>query len=178
MQNNDYELINQQKATLEEVLKNLEEQKLGTDWAKETNVWAADYAKKLGQTYGDNWYKGLLPKELLREILLPQHSHEHDFEGSGDKDPNIFPLDTPLAKAGQILKSHSYYYKNCLDLIEYLKEQIKKNSFNTSLVLAVIGGKLKHVDGLHRMIALSELIDDGYEYKPVPVYLCHNMQTN
>jgi len=48
------------------------------------------------------------------------------------------------------------------------------HGFTVPIILIVINNTLKHVDGLHRLIALGLLLQEGYEYVPIPVYLCDN----
>lgn len=73
-----FNLINEEKSSLEEVVNHLGQQKSGTAWATKTSDLATNYAKHLGKVYGDSWYKGLLPKELFDEIVLPNHGHYED----------------------------------------------------------------------------------------------------
>jgi len=163
-----YRLLEQQKSTVEEVLKELDLETPGTPWASKTNVLAANYVRHLTEVYKDNWSKGLLPKELFFEILLPKHQHSLEDEGS------IFPLDTPISKVLDFYKdSDSKYAKECMDAIVHLKEKILKEGFTTTIILAVINDTLKHVDGLHRTLALVLAMQEGYEYTPIPVYLCN-----
>jgi hypothetical protein len=169
MENKNYSLILEDKSSLEEVVTHLTEQKLGTAWAEKSNGWAIDYIKHLGEVYGDSWYTGFLPKNLFMEILVPKHNHsEHPEDGN-----LLFPDDTPILKTCEYYKHPTPgYSQDCLELISYLRNEIHKQGFNTNVVLAVINGTLKHVDGLHRMIALSLLLEEVYEYKPIPVFLC------
>jgi hypothetical protein len=164
-----FTLIDEQKASLEEVINNLLAQKFGTKWAEKTNQFAINYAVHLGEVYGDNWYKGYLPEELFSSVLLPKHGHS----GMEKDDKVFFKLDTPIKDAMNYLKEiDSERTKECLELINYLKNEIKEKGFNSDVILVVINGTLKHVDGLHRMIALASLMTEGYQYKPIPVLLC------
>lgn len=163
-----YHLIQQEKTTVEEVLKKLDLETPGTPWARKTNILAANYVRHLDDVYKGNWAKGFLPKELFFEILLPKHEHSLEAKVS------IFPLDTPLSEVLDFYKdSDSKHAKDCMDAILYLKEKIKKEGFTTTIILSVINDTLKHVDGLHRILALMIAMQEGYEYKPVPVYLCN-----
>ncbi len=165
-------LTNETKASLQEVIASLAEQKSGTVWAQITNEYAIAYAKKLGEVYGDSWRKGLLPRELLTQVLLPHHGHSL---GEGKDDILFFPIDTPLTEALPYIENFNTKESlDCLSLIKYLKEEIKKNGFQSNIVLVTICGQLKHVDGLHRMLALWSLLNEGYDYSSVPVYLCDN----
>lgn len=161
------DLINETKSSLDEVVNSLTDQKFGTKWAEKTNIWAADYARKLGEVYGDVWYKGSLPEEFFLNIKLPEHRHE-------DQNLIFFPLDTSLSDAREWYKNQNAKDNTCLDLINYLKEEIRQKGFTSSVVLAVINGELKHVDGLHRMIALASLLEEGFVYKPISVFLCNS----
>ncbi len=162
-------LIDESKTSLEEVVNSLLEQKSGTQWAEKTNQFAIDYARKLGDVYGDVWYKGFLPEEFFLKILLPEHGH-------GEENKThilLFPDDTSVLDAKYSYKNHHpQYTEECLELVQYLKEEIRIKGFITSIALVIINGKLKHVDGLHRMIALALLLEEGYQYKPIPVFLC------
>jgi len=168
-------LLDETKSSLEEVVNSLVDQKSGTVWAEKTNQFAIDYAKKLTEVYGDVWYKGFLPEELFLNIVLPKHGHSMT-----EKDDEVFfPLDTYVKDAMKYLqKIDPERTKECLELIHSLKKEIKENGFTSSIALAVINGKLKHVDGLHRMIALSLLLEEGYQYKPIPVFLCDSTKKN
>lgn len=171
MENDIYSLTMKTRASLAEVVESLMAQKSGTDWAAQTNKYAINYAKELGAVYGDAWYTGLLPQELFNRILLPQHEHMIHIQ----KNNFIFPLDTPITSALSFYEQPATIYaEECMTLVQSLKDSIQKNGFTTSITLAVINGTLKHVDGLHRMLALTSLLEEGYEYKPIPVYLCDN----
>jgi|GEM_PF-2115890 len=169
-------LISCEKVKIDEVINNLLSQKFGTKWAEKTNDPAINYIKHLGEVYGDVWYKGFLPKELLSEILLPEHPTTFRHNGENGESISFFHLDTLIKDAVMIIreinKAKQEDKKGCLDLINYLKNEIKKNGFTSSIVLAVINGTLKHVDGLHRLMALELLLEEGYEYQPISVYLC------
>jgi hypothetical protein len=162
-------LLEEQKSNMEEIVSSLLQQKSGTQWAEKTNQLAIDYAKHLGEVYGDNWYKGFLSQDSFYNILLPKHGHsEKELDGMV-----FFPLDTSVKDAVRYFQeSAPERSRECLKLINYLKEEIRKDGFTSSIVVAVINGTLKHVDGLHRIIALAFLLNEGYEYKPIPVFLC------
>lgn len=161
----NFNLIDEQKSSLEKVVAHLDQQKSGTAWAIKTNDLATNYAKHLGEVYGDSWYKGLLPKELFDEIVLPNHGHYED--------KHLFPDNTSVLDVPAYYKNApTDYTKDCLGLIEHLKQEIKSNGFTSTVVLVVIDNKLKHVDGFHRLVALSLLLDEGYEYQPIQVFLC------
>lgn len=165
-----YRLIQQESATVDEVLKDLKLQTPGTTWAGKTNGFAADYVRHLDEVYKGNWSKGFLPKEMLFEVLLPKHKH---YIEAGDG-PVIFPLDTQITEALAFYKNDtSTDARECMKAILALKESIMKEGFSSTIVLAVINDTLKHVDGLHRVLALGLAIEEGYEYKPIPVYLCN-----
>ncbi len=164
-------LIDGQKVSLKDVTDSLLVQKEGTTWAAKTNQYAINYAIHLGEVYGDNWYKGFLAEEFFSQILLPKHGHS-------DKeldDRVFFPTDTPVFRALEILQEmKDGRGSECLELIKYLKGEIKKDGFTHSIVLAKINGVLKHVDGLHRMLAMAMLLKEGNAYKEIPVFLCDN----
>ena len=169
MQNLKIDLINEIKISLEEVMNSLLDQKFGTKWAEKTSEKTLAYARRLGDVYGDAWYKGFLPEEFFLQILLPKHGHYTENKN------NIlsFIEDTAVHEARDLFnQSKEKYNKDCIELVIYLKEEIRKNGFKTNISLVIIKGKLKHVDGLHRMIALSLLLKEGYKYEPIPVFLC------
>jgi ParB-like nuclease family protein len=162
-------LTNEAEVSFDEVVASLASQKAGTKWAEKTNGLAIDYARHLREVYGDVWYKGLLPEELFLRVLLPQHGHlQEDKTGLV-----LFPDNTSTIKAREYYKKvDPEYTSDCIGLIKELKEKIKQDGFIESIVLVVINGELKHVDGLHRMVALSLLLEEGFVYKPIPVFLC------
>jgi hypothetical protein len=165
-----YQLIQQEKTTIEEVLKDLTHLTPDTMWAGKTNHLAANYVRHLSEVYGDTWYRGFLPKELFLDILLPEHTHSIDT----DVVDTIFPLDTPIIKALDFYVSSEPHNGNeCMQAIHDLKEKIVKDGFTSTLTLAVINDSLKHVDGLHRALALLLAMNEGFVYKPIPVYLCN-----
>lgn len=168
-----YELINEEKVSFEDVEKSLLDQKSGSVWAEKTSPLAINYAKHLNEVFGDNWYKGFIRKEDLLKVMLPKHGH---LKVEGDNtEMLLFPQDTPVLNSKDYYKNPKEGYpKDCLDHIASLKEDLRKNGFIFPLVLVVINGELKHVDGLHRMVALSLLLDEGYEYKPISVFVCDN----
>ena len=164
-------LINEKKVSFDEVIKSLNKQKSDTSWAEKTNDFAINYAQHLTEVYGDVWYSGFLPLEYFLNILLPKHVHHISNENTDDI--LQFPEDTTVKDATNLIKSpKSIYANDCLKSIDYLKEKILETGFISNIVLVVIDGKIKHVDGLHRMIALALLFEDGYKYKPIEVFLC------
>jgi hypothetical protein len=168
-------LIKESKTSIEEVVLSLTEQKLGTKWAEKTNQFAVNYVRHLGEVYGDVWYKGNLPKEFFFQILLPKHGHS----GGERDDQAFFPLDTSIEDALVYYKDlDTNAKKECWECIQYLKEEIRQKGFTSNVVLVVINGKLKHVDGLHRMLALAILIKEGYPYPVLPVFLCDSTKQN
>ncbi len=172
MAKNAYNLIGQERVSVGEVVNELLTQKAGTTWAEKTNQFAINYVRDLTKAYGDSWFKGKLPEDIFNGILLPKHEHKIEQDSSF-----IFPLDTPVGKALDYYKNtNSLYAKECLEAIKYLKEEIRKNGFTSPIVLVVIGGTIKHVDGLHRMLALKMLLEEGFEYKPIQVYLCNPLK--
>lgn len=108
-----------------------------------------------------------MSEEFFLDILLPSHNH------TLIKDNPFFPIDTPIKDAYSLIeKFNTESARECKELINYLKEEIRQNGFTSDIVLVVIDGAIKHVDGLHRMIAYSLLLKEGYPYKPIPVFLC------
>lgn len=175
MENIKVILVKEAKSSTEEVVASLIEQKSGTLWAEKTNQLAINYVKHLTSVYGDVWYKGFLPEKFFLNILLPKHGHsEKELD-----DMVFFPIDTPIKDAYAYFKKiDTPLSQECLELINNLKKDIEQNGFTSRVVLAVINGSLKHVDGLHRLIALSMLLEEGYEYRPIPVFLCDATKPN
>ncbi|MCB9808832.1 ParB N-terminal domain-containing protein [Candidatus Nomurabacteria bacterium] len=164
-------LTNEKKISINEVVSDLENQKDGTAWATTSNGWSIDYVKHLGEVYGDTWYQGELSRDQIQNILLPQHGHDP----FNEDELVLITLDTPFSEVVNLYKNRPKdYSQGCVDNIEYLKQQIKKNGFTSTITLAVINETLKHVDGLHRLVALALLEEEGFEYDSIPVFLCDN----
>lgn len=165
-----FELIAEKKIIASDVIFSLLNRSESSNWAKRTNHFAVNYIKNLTEIYGESWYSGLLPKEYFFSILLQKHGH---IENEVDNNILLFPSDTSVSDAIVYYKNpHPTYPINCLTLINNLKENIKINGFTSDIILVVIDGKLKHVDGLHRIIALGILLEEGYEYTPVSTFIC------
>jgi len=164
-------LLGAEAIATDAVIAALHEQKRGTDWAGKTNVYAENRVRELTGTYGEVWLKGLLPRELFMTIVVPKHSHTLEEPTA----PVIFPEGTHV---GETIRH--YHYSNseaaaeCLMLVRELKEKIIRNGFTSTITLVFEKGELRHVDGLHRMIALAHLLEEGFEYKPIPVFLCES----
>jgi hypothetical protein len=157
-------LINEERSSLEEVIQTLEKQKSGSSWAEATNHWSVAYAQTLNGHNGDAWYKGLLSESDFQSIQMPAHGH-----GQGDE--IFFKLGTTANKAKEYFKDvRSPVGQECFNLILSLKEKIKKEGFTSTIALAVQNGIPGHLDGVHRILALSMLLDEGVEYKPIPVF--------
>ena len=85
----------------------------------------------------------MLPEEYFLNILLQKHDH---MEAKKDS-ILLFENNTSVIEAIKHFKNpHKDYSKDCLDLILFLKEEIKKNGFITEVILVVDDGKIKHVD--------------------------------
>lgn len=167
-----YNLLDAKASSLSEVVAELNRQKTGSSWAQFTNDWAITQVMDTTQVHGDFWYKGLLPKEMFSDILFPEHYHKLP-DGS-----YIFPPNTLITEAlAYYAKADQLYIHECIEHLAYLKSQIQSNGFTTAVVLAVINGELRHHDGLHRLLALMMLLKEGYEYRPIPVFLHHNPLT-
>lgn len=166
------ELIEKRKISLTEIIDEINTGSSGTVWADTSKNWTIDYIKHLFEVYGDNWFFGYLPKKYLTQILLPRHGNHTD---TGEHTEILFELDTPLEQASSAYKKrHNGYDKKCVDNVEFLKTEIKNNGFNSTITLAIINDTLKHADGLHRLLALQLLLEEGFEYKPIPVFLCQS----
>lgn len=165
------ELTNEKKISINKVVSDLKDQKKGTAWATTSNGWSIDYVKHLGKVYGDTWYRGELSRGQIKNILLPQHGHDP----FNENELVLIALDTPFFEVASLYKNRPEgYSQDCVDNIEYLKKEIEKNGFTSTITLAVINNTLKHVDGLHRLVALALLEEEGFEYESIPVFLCDN----
>ena len=139
-------------------------------WSKKTHDLMMAYVGKLTEVYGESWYVGVLSRDQFFSILLPEHRHNFE-EKKGY--PVSFPLDTSLADAVTLYKEcPERFAKECYEHIAQLKEKIHAEGFKTTVALVVIDGLLKHVDGLHRLIALGSLLDEGVAYEPIGVFVC------
>lgn len=161
-------LTNEEAVSIQDVITSLVKHKDDTEWSAKTTHFAIDHIKEFENAYNDRCVKGLLSKEYFLDVLLPFHGHMEDFKTG----ILLFPDNVSVKEAIEYCKNpHPKYTKNCSDYISFLKDQIKNNGFTSEITIELVDGKLSHIDGLHRMIALSLLLEDGYEYKPVPVYI-------
>lgn len=161
-------LINEKKVSIKDVIASLLKHKDDTEWSLKTTHFAIDHIKEFESEYNDRCVRGLLSREYFLNILLPFHGHMEDF-ATGIL---LFPDNVSVKETMEYCKKPDpKYTKNCSDYILLLKDQIKNDGFTSEITIELVGGKLRHVDGLHRMIALGLLLEDGYEYKPVPVYI-------
>jgi hypothetical protein len=161
-------LLNQETTTYEAVLQNLRHDAEGTEWAAHTHVYSDYYAKHLNSTQTDSWHAGYLPKEWFLSIALQQHGHLTE----GETGPLLFPEDTPVSRIAEYYHTvDPQYPQDCIQHINLLKEEIRQKGFTSNIVLALIEGKLTHIDGLHRIVALALLLEEGHEYMPIPVFL-------
>jgi len=164
----DISLIDERISSVEDVLLSLNEHKKDTEWSIKTTDFAINHIKKFEQKYNKNCAKGFLPKKYFFDILLPSHGHLKDWETG----ILLFPYNVSVEKALEYHKiSNPLYTKDCLEMIDYFKDQIKNKGFTSRVIVEIIDNELRHIDGLHRMIALGLLLKEGYEYKPIPVYL-------
>lgn len=162
-------LLGAEAISTDAVIAALHEQKRGTDWAGKTNVYAENRVRELSKKYGEVWLKGLLPRELFMTIVVPKHAHTLEEPTA----PIIFPEHTHVGETVKYYHhSHSDAAAECLELVCELKEKIISNGFTSTITLVFEKEELHHVDGLHRMIALAHLLEEGYEYSPIPVFLC------
>ena len=167
-------LIKEESIDIKTILEKVENDSKGTKWSETSKKWTKDYIKHLHEVYGDNWYFGYLKESDFKKILLPRHGSHSD---SGHHEKVLFELDTNIIDAGDIFLKNTDYDILCSENIKYLVEQISSQGFISNITLAVINGSLKHVDGLHRLIAYQILLKDGLKYEPIPVYLCRKTNT-
>src|SRR3989338_385246 len=161
-------LLNERVISLKDVLDILEKQKSGTEWAKKTNTWATDLAREFDRINGGVWLRGLLSEESFWQIILPEHNHMKKVA------PFLIPDGTVVAEALSFYSGRKNTTDSeCVNLIEYLEEQIRKNGFTDDIVLGVKNEKLYHIDGLHRSIAFASLINDGMPFNAIPVCLAN-----
>ena len=160
-------LINEKKSSIKEILKYLADHKYDTEWSTLTTHFAVDYINRFKDKY-NNCVKGLLPKEIFFSILLPFHGHMEDF-ATGIL---LFPDNTSVKKALNYYKNpNPCYSKECLTHIVSLKDKIQNDGFTSEVIIELVDGKLKHINGLHRMIALGILLEEDNKYTSIPVYL-------
>lgn len=156
----DTTLIDETKIKITEIVDELLRQRLGTRWAHETNEWAIDYIKKLTNQNGNHWYKGLLSKEQLMKVHLPFHKH----------DVSCFTIGINVEQAKECYKTLPET-DSCLRQVNHMKTEIRENGFKSVITLEIAEGEMNHIDGLHRMLAVALLIDEGFDYQPIPVFL-------
>ena len=162
-----YFLIHNEETSVKDVLASLVEHENDTDWSAKTTHFAISHIKEFEKKYYD-CVRGFLPKELFLDTILPFHGHMKDFETG----ILLFPDNISVKNALEYCKKPNLKYtKECADMILFLKDQIKNNRFTSEVTIESVDGKLRHIDGLHRMIALGLLLEEGYEYKPIPVYV-------
>lgn len=137
---------------------------LTTEWSKLTKHFLLDYLKS------NKFYclKTKLKTSFLKNVLLPKHGHLKDYETG----IILFPNNITVKEAIYAYKNPPLNYTSeCQDLILFFKKEIKENGFTKEIILEKKENKLVHVDGLHRMIALSLLIEEGFECKNIPIFL-------
>lgn len=163
-------LISEKKISKEKVVGFLEEQKSGTEWAKITNDWARDRLKYFNEINNNNWVRGFLPEEFFGNILLPMHEHKNE-NNEGDA-PFIIIENTLTSQLLDVCRGHlDQKNSECLQNINYLKEKIRENGFVEDIILGIKDGGLYHIDGLHRIISMTLLLNEGLPYEPIPVCL-------
>ncbi len=164
------ELINEKDISTEDVVNLLEKQKSGTEWAEISNNWAKDKLEEFNKINEGNWVRGFLPEEFFGNILLPMHEHKNENnEGSA---PFIITENTLTSQLLNVYKNHvDQKNSECLQNINYLKEKIRENGFVDDIILGIKDEGLYHIDGLHRIISMTLLLDEGLPYEPIPVCL-------
>lgn len=137
---------------------------LTTEWSKLTKHFLLDYLKS------SEFYcvKTKLKTSFLKNILLPKHGHLKDYETG----IILFPNNVTVQEAVDDYKKPPQNYTNeCKDLILFFKKEIKEKGFIKEIILERKENKLVHVDGLHRIIALYLLIEEGFKCKNIPIFL-------
>lgn len=166
-----FHLINQQPSSCEEAVRLLKNDSSPTEWSRITSAWAVSLVEKFTQEFGDRWSKGSLPEDFFFDILLPEHAH--CFAKTEDVQ-TTFGDNTSLLEAVRLFVEHpDQFFLECVDHITHLQEKIRTHGFTSAVHLVIVDGKLKHVDGLHRLIALGSLVKSGYRYEPIPVLVCN-----
>ena len=161
-------LTNKEVTSIKDVIASLVKHKDDTEWSAKTTHFAIDHIKEFENEYSGGCVKGLLGKEHFLNIVLPFHGHMEDFTTG----ILLFPDNVSVKEALEYYKKPDpRYTKSCFDYILLLKDQIKNKGFTSEIIIELFDGKLRHIDGLHSMIALSLLLEDSYEYKPIPVYI-------
>ena len=161
-------LIDEIKTSINDVLESLVKHKNDTEWSARTTHFAIEHITGFKKEYKKDCKKGFLSENAFFDILLPLHGHMEDL-ATGIV---LFPSDVTINKALECYKNPDpKYTKECSNQILLLKDQIRENGFTSEIIIELVDGNLRHIDGLHRMIALGLLLEEGYKYKPVPVYL-------
>jgi len=160
-------LISMEESSTKDVLGSLAKHENDTEWSKKTTHFAISYLKKFESEY-KIVSKGFLSKELLFDIILPSHGHMEDLATG----IILFPENVTLKEALEYYKKpNPKYTKDCSDWVLFLKDQIKQSGFTSAIIIESVDGKIRHIDGLHRMMALGLLLGEDYQYEPIPAYL-------
>jgi hypothetical protein len=160
-------LINEKKSSTKEVLRYLADHKYDTEWSTLTTHFAVDYINRFEDKYS-SCVRGFLQKDLFLDILLPYHGHMEDFVTG----IVLFPEDTSVKIALDYYKTpNPCYSKECLNHILFLKDKIKKDGFTSEVIVELVDGRLKHINGLYRMVALGLLLEEDDKHTSIPVYL-------
>lgn len=160
-------LIKEEASSVKDVLASLAEHKNDTEWSTRTTHFAISHIKEFEKEYDDYCVKGFLSKKFFLDILLPSHGHMEDLRTG----ILLFPENVSVKEALEYYKTQDQRYtKDCSRCILLLKDQIRNNGFTSRITIELVDGKLRHVDGLHRMVALSLLLEEGYN-DPIPVYV-------
>lgn len=149
--------------SIEEIIDTVDSN-LTTEWSKLTK----DYLFKYLRSHKFNCLRTQLKTSFLKDVLLTKHGHLKDYETG----IILFPNNVTLREAVDSYKNPPPNYTNeCQDLILSFKKQIKEKGFTKEIILERKEDKLVHVDGLHRMIALFLLMEEGFECKNIPIFL-------
>jgi hypothetical protein len=153
--------------SIEEIIDTINKN-LTTEWSKKTRPYLLNYLR----SYKFYCLRTKLKTSLLKDVLLPKHGHLKDYETG----IILFPNNVTVEEAVCAYKNPPQdYTEECSDLILFFKEQIKTNGFIKEIIIEKSGNKLFHVDGLHRMIALSILIEEGFNCESIPIFLIEKM---
>lgn len=163
------DLLQWQKVSSDEVIEDTKQRKFATAWSQRTNDSVVNYLGYLTEQYQESWYQGFLDQETFLSIRLPKHSHVM-IESA--QDHVLFPEECTVGQSGEYFRNADPVLdKHCVELIGLLKEEIRNEGFITNLIIKRDSEGLHHVDGLHRMVALCLLLEEGWSGGPIPVFL-------
>ncbi len=158
----------------EDVIAYLTDTMNDTAWAGRTNVYALYSVSHISKIPDSYWKKVSLSQDEFFSILLQPHSHAVD----ADSAELIFPGNIPLSSVLDFYtNTNSLAAQKCMEEIQGLKKSILEHGFTSTIVLSEDEGQLRHLDGLHRVLALVLAMKEGYEYVPISAFV-HSLRNS